>query len=196
MLAFAIAVFLLLITPGPGVLSAAGVGAAYGKASGVRYIAGLFLGTNLVALAVVFGLASVILTVPSIRNVFLVASAAYLVLLAWRIAFAGSRIAFIHKDNDPGIVAGILLQIINPKAYAVNTTLFTGFAFAPDSLLFETVAKFIIINSIWIPIHLLWLWAGISIQKLNLKPVVQSRINVFMAIAMLGVVLLAGLSII
>ena len=30
MLTFALAVFLLIITPGPGVLSLAGVGAAYG----------------------------------------------------------------------------------------------------------------------------------------------------------------------
>ena len=35
MLTFAAAVFLLIVTPGPGVLSTAGVGAAYGFRAGL-----------------------------------------------------------------------------------------------------------------------------------------------------------------
>jgi threonine/homoserine/homoserine lactone efflux protein len=52
MLTFAISVFLLIVTPGPGVLSTAGFGAAYGFKKSLRYVFGLFLGTNLVFLAV------------------------------------------------------------------------------------------------------------------------------------------------
>jgi threonine/homoserine/homoserine lactone efflux protein len=52
-LSFTLAVFLLIVTPGPGVLSTAGVGAAYGFRFGLRYVSGLFIGTNLVALAVI-----------------------------------------------------------------------------------------------------------------------------------------------
>ena len=62
MLAFCIAIFLLLISPGPGVLSTAGVGAAFGFRAGLPYVVGLFPGTNLVAIAVVSGLATVVLT--------------------------------------------------------------------------------------------------------------------------------------
>ena len=43
MLAFALAVTLLLITPGPGVLSIAGVGAAFGTAAGLRDVAIILL---------------------------------------------------------------------------------------------------------------------------------------------------------
>ena len=194
MLTFAIAVFLLLITPGPGVLSTAGVGAAYGKRAGLNYVLGLFIGTNMVALLVVTGVAAVVLSVPMVRNVLLVASAMYLLYLAYRIAFAGANLAFIEAKKQPGIKAGVLLQAINPKAYAVNTTLFTGFAFMSDSLLVETMIKFAIINAIWIPVHLLWLAAGIAVRQLNLAPNVQFVINIFMALAMLGVVVLAGFS--
>ena len=55
MLAFAVAAFLLLITPGPGVLSAAGVGAGFGVRPGLIYVVGLCLGANLVAVMVVGG---------------------------------------------------------------------------------------------------------------------------------------------
>ncbi|MGC9371262.1 MAG: LysE family translocator [Paracoccaceae bacterium] len=194
MLSFAAAVFLLIITPGPGVLSTAGVGSAYGFRFGLRYVLGLFIGTNLVSLAVISGLAAIVLGIPAVRTVLLVASAAYLLYLAGRIAFAGSRIAFIEAKTAPGATAGILLQLINPKAYAVNTTLFTGFAFYPDSLAVETAVKLLILNAIWIPIHLAWLYAGVALKRLELAAHHQFRINVIMALSMLAVVALALLS--
>lgn len=194
MLSFAAAVFLLIVTPGPGVLSTAGVGAAYGFRAGLGYVAGLFIGTNLVALAVITGLAALVLSVPAVRLVLMAASVAYLLFLAARIAFAGARIAFIEAKAAPGIGAGMLLQAINPKAYAVNTALFTGFAFYPASLAVETATKLVILNAIWVPIHLGWLWAGVVLHRLDLPEGRQRAINYLMAAAMLGVVGLALIS--
>jgi threonine/homoserine/homoserine lactone efflux protein len=196
MLAFCLAILLLLISPGPGVLSTAGVGAAFGFRAGLRYVVGLFLGTNLVAIAVVSGLATIVLANDWARNILLILSTLYLLYLAARIAFAGSKIAFIAADSKPGIRAGIFLQTINPKAYAVNATLFSGFAFMPESLLTETLLKFLIINLIWIPIHLLWLAAGNTAHQLNLRPRTQFLINCGMAVAMLSVVALALISLV
>ena len=195
MLGFVAAVFLLLVTPGPGVLSTAGVGAAYGFRAGLRYLAGLFIGTNLVSVIVISGLAAVVLSVPVIRTVLMVGSVGYLTYLAARIALAGARVAFIEARKAPGTMAGITLQIINPKAYAVNTALFTGFAFGTSTLFAETAIKLVIINAIWIPIHLGWLWAGVSLHRLNLSPRAQRVINMGMAGAMLAVVALAILSV-
>lgn len=194
MFAFAAAVFFLLITPGPGVLSTAGVGAAFGKTVGLRYVIGLFIGTNLVALAVVSGLAAIVLSMPWLRLTLLVLSVLYLLSLAARIALSGSEIAFIKSAREPGVRNGIVLQTINPKAYAVNTTLFSGFSLYADSIALETLIKFAIINAIWIPIHLLWLAAGISLKRLALNARTQRLINMAMAASMLIVVVLALLS--
>lgn len=191
MLTYAAAVVLLIITPGPGVLSIAGVGAAYGFRAGLRFLIGLFLGTNLVLAAVITGLAAIVLSLPAIRTVLMIASVAYLLYLAARIALAGSRIAFIEAKTAPAVGAGILLQVVNPKAYAVNTALITGFEFAPGNLVFETVSKIIIMNAIWIPIHLIWLWTGVTLHRLNLPERTQRLINFGMAGAMLAVVALA-----
>lgn len=191
MLTFAAAVFLLIITPGPGVLSAAGMGSAYGFRHGLRYVGGLFLGNNLVALAVISGLAAIVLGAPGVRGVLMVLSVAYLLYLAGRIALTGSKVAFIEARTPPGVVSGLLLQIINPKAYAVNTALFTGFAIFPGNLFAETLVKVLIFNAIWIPIHLLWLYAGAALHRLDLSEAAHRRINVAMALSMLGVVLLA-----
>lgn len=191
MLTFAAAVILLIITPGPGVLSTAGFGAAYGFRPSLRYVLGLFLGTNMVLLAVISGLAAVVFSVPGLRIVLMAASVGYLIYLAARIAFAGSKIAFIEAKTPPGVMGGILLQAINPKAYAVNTSLITGFGFAPENLPFELVMKVLIMNAIWIPIHLAWLWAGVALHRLDLPQQIQRRINIAMAGCMLAVVALA-----
>lgn len=191
MLSFAAAVFLLIITPGPGVLSLAGVGAAYGFRAGLRYFTGLFIGTNLVALAVVTGLAALILASTMIRTVLMIASTAYLLYLAYKIATAGSRIGFTAATRQPGIRDGVALQLINPKAYVVNTTLFSGFAFLPHSYVAEVGLKFLISNLIWASLHFLWLWVGARIKAMNLAPGTQRIINIFMACAMLSVVGLA-----
>ncbi|MEM7426790.1 MAG: LysE family transporter [Pseudomonadota bacterium] len=194
MLAFTTSLILLIITPGPGVLTTAGIGSSYGYSAGLRFLVGLCIGTNLTVLAVVTGIAAAILAVPVLRTVLLLASAAYLLYLAFRVAYAGSRVGFIRPENPPGIMTGIMLQLVNPKAYAVNTTLFSGFPFWPENLPAETAMKFLIMNVVWVPVHLGWLWAGVYLRRLGLPEKTQFAINILMAIALVLVVGLAILS--
>ena len=190
MLTFALAVFLLIVTPGPGVLSLAGVGGAFGFRQGFSFLTGLFIGTNLVCFAVISGLVTVMLTTPLIRTLLLILSAAYLGYLAFKIAFAGAKIAFIRMSK-PGLLSGLMLQLINPKAYAVNATLFSGFAFYPDSFFVETALKLLIANVIWIALHMLWLYAGVRLNRLELPAHKQRLINMLMAICLWAVVVLS-----
>tara|TARA_A100000164_G_C21819789_1_gene729765 strand:+ start:82 stop:672 length:591 start_codon:yes stop_codon:yes gene_type:complete len=191
MLNFSLAFFFLIITPGPGVLSVAGIGSAYGYKIGIRYILGLCLGTNLVALVVVSGLAATLLATTYLRPTLMVFSTLYLLFLAYKIASAGAEISFSKNDIKPGIIAGILLQLINPKAYVVNTAMFTGFLIYPNQFALEVILKFLIMNVIWFPIHILWLYLGVSLRKLKLSERTQRKINVFMAISLVFVVVLA-----
>ena len=191
MITFGLAVFLLLVTPGPGVLSLASVGAAFGFRAGIGYLSGLFIGNNLVCFSVIFGLATVMLANPVIRTALLIASAAYLGYLAFRIAFAGAKIAFIQVSK-PGLLAGATLQLINPKAYAVHITLFSGFAFYPSNFLVEVMLKLFIANVIWILLHFFWLHAGVMVNRLELPEGTQRVINFIMAVCLFVVV---GLSI-
>lgn len=194
MLTFALAVFFLIVTPGPGVLSLAGVGSGFGAPAGRRYLWGLAIGNNLVMLAVISGLAALVLADPRIRTLLFVASTCYLLYLAARIAFAGARIAFIERSAAPGVRGGILLQLINPKAYAVLTALFSGFDFMPEAVLSQMLFKIVIFNAIWFPIHFGWLWAGITLRAMALSASTQRAVNIAMAAAMVCVVCLAVLA--
>ncbi len=70
MATFAIAIFLMIITPGPGVLSLAGTGAGFGWRPGIFYLLGLFIGTNSVMIVVITGLKGVLFKIPFVEPVF------------------------------------------------------------------------------------------------------------------------------
>ena len=191
MIAFVFAIFLLILTPGPGVLSLAGVGAAFGWRQGFKYLIGLFLGYNIAFLATIFGLSAIMLANSTVRTVLLFVSVSYLGYLSIRIAFAGTKISFINISK-PGLLTGLTFQLINPKVYAVNMTILSGFAFYPQNFVIETSLKFLITNVIWFLLHSLWLYIGIRINQLQLPLHMQKNINIFMAISLVMVV---GLSI-
>lgn len=191
MLAFVAAAFFLLITPGPGVMTVAGSGAAYGFRAGLPYMVGVVLGSLLVMAAVVTGLAAFLLSYPPLRTALLIASAAYLLYIALRIATTGSKIAIVAADRPLGFLNGVAMQLINPKAYAVMTALFTGFAFLPDNTALEAMIKAVVFTSISFPVHAIWLFAGASLKRLALGPRATRIVNVCMALAMLAVVALA-----
>ena len=194
MIEFAAAVFFLILTPGPGVLSAAGVGAGFGFRAGFGYVFGLFLGNNIVASLVISGLAAILLGYEPLRLLLMGISTAYLFYLAMRIGFAGAEIGFIAAKHNPGARDGIILQLVNPKAYAVSTALFTSFAFYPENFTIEIVIKLLIFNAIWVPLHLLWLYAGVRVHQLSLTPQQTRWVNIAMAVSLAAVVLLSALS--
>lgn len=188
MIEFVIAVFFLLITPGPGVLTTAGIGAAFGFRAGFAFLAGLCIGGFITMMLVIAGVGAVVLAVPSLRVVLLIASVGYLVYLAFRIASAGAEVGFSPAKSALGFTNGLLLQFINPKAYVVATTLFSGFGFMPDAPVWEIIIKVLLVNAIWIPVHLTWLGFGTTLGGLNLSGGVQRVINIAMAASMLIVV--------
>jgi len=195
MVAFALAVFFMIATPGPAVLALAGVGAAFSFKDGLRFLIGLTIGYLLVWALVITGLASVVFSVSYMRTIFLIISSGYLIYLSFKIMMKGSKIAFIRPENLPNLFDGIILQLVNPKAYAFHSILFSGFVIFPNDIILETIWKFIIMNAIWIPLHLVWLFMGASIKKINLNPYIQRKINLVMGLSLFLVAILSFLSI-
>jgi threonine/homoserine/homoserine lactone efflux protein len=194
MIPFALAVFFMIVTPGPAVLALAGVGAAFSFKVGLKFLVGLTIGYLLVWTIVITGFASIIFSIPYMRTIFLIISSVYLIYLSLKIILRGSEIAFINPKRIPNLFDGIILQLINPKAYAFHSILLTGFVVFPDNFILETTWKFVVMNLIWIPLHIGWLILGSSIEKINLKPRIQKRINITMGSSLLIVALLSLIS--
>jgi len=193
MTSYIIISFLMMVTPGPGVLSLAGVGAGFGWRVGIMYLIGLFLGTNGVALLVVLGFKQFLFEIDGVELTFLVLSLSYLSFLSWRIATSDNKTGFKETSKAPKLYEGIFLQFVNPKAYVVQGHLFVVLSLGISSYNTEILTKFLIVNSIWIPIHILWLWLGISLKKWSLASKKQVWVNRGMGLALFAVVILSAI---
>ena len=193
MITYIIISFLMMVTPGPGVLSLAGVGAGFGWKVGMMYLIGLFFGTNGVALLVVLGFKQFLFEIDGVEITFLLLSLSYLSFLSWRIATSDNKTGFKQSLKAPRLYEGIFLQFVNPKAYVVQGHLFVVLSLGMASYSNEIIVKFIIVNSIWIPIHLLWLWLGISLKKWSLAVNKQIWVNRGMGLALFAVVILSAI---
>ena len=193
MITYIIISFLMMVTPGPGVLSLAGVGAGFGWKVGMMYLIGLFFGTNGVALLVVLGFKQFLFKINGVEITFLLLSLSYLSFLSWRIATSDNKTGFKQSLKAPRLYEGIFLQFVNPKAYVVQGHLFVVLSLGMASYSTEIIVKFIIVNSIWIPIHLLWLWLGISLKKWSLAVNKQIWVNRGMGLALFAVVILSAI---
>ena len=194
MITYIIISFLMMVTPGPGVLSLAGVGAGFGWKVGMMYLIGLFFGTNGVALLVVLGFKQFLFEIDGVEITFLLLSLSYLSFLSWRIATSDNKTGFKQSLKAPRLYEGIFLQFVNPKAYVVQGHLFVVLSLGMTSYSNEIIVKFIIVNSIWIPIHLLWLWLGISLKKWSLAVNKQIWVNRGMGLALFAVVILSAIT--
>ena len=193
MITYIIISFLMMVTPGPGVLSLAGVGAGFGWKVGMMYLIGLFFGTNGVALLVVLGFKQFLFEIDGVEITFLLLSLSYLSFLSWRIATSDNKTGFKQSLKAPRLYEGIFLQFVNPKAYVVQGHLFVVLSLGMASFNTEIIVKFIVVNSIWIPIHLLWLWLGISLKKWSLAVNKQIWVNRGMGLALFAVVVLSAI---
>ena len=193
MVTYVIISFLMMVTPGPGVLSLAGVGAGFGWRVGIMYLIGLFLGTNGVALLVVLGFKQFLFEIDGVELTFLFLSLSYLSFLSWRIATSDNKTGFKQSFKSPKLYEGVFLQFVNPKAYVVQGHLFIVLSLGILPYNLEIITKFIIVNSIWIPIHFFWLWLGISLKKWSLATNKQIWVNRGMGLALFAVVILSGI---
>ena len=193
MLTFAIAVFVLAATPGPALLSILGTGAAFGFRVGLKYVTGALVGANVVILLVISGLANFLEGLSQIRVILIFISLCYLSYIAFQIATSSSNSGLERTTNPVGFKDGVIIQLINPKAYAVALALFSGFPFSKQTLFVEIYLKLLLINVIFIPAYLAWLLTGVKLNSLNLSHKKARKVKITLALLMLVAALVSVL---
>ena len=181
MLTFSLAVTLLMLTPGPAVLMIANIGVNFDFRKGVPFVFGVIVGANVVALSVVLGIASVINTYTLLRLILLIISSIFIFYLAVKILMQNSVKETTSNFRKINFYDGLVLQILNPKNYIVQITLFSGFLIWNDNFILEAFIKLVIANMIWFPMHLLWLILGVTVKKMQLSRKSLKILNMVMA---------------
>ena len=191
MLTFSLAVTLLMLTPGPAVLMIANIGVNFDFRKGVPFVFGVIVGANVVALSVVLGIASVINTYTLLRLILLIISSIFIFYLAVKILMQNSVKETTSNFRKINFYDGLVLQILNPKNYIVQITLFSGFLIWNDNFILEAFIKLVIANMIWFPMHLLWLILGVTVKKMQLSRKSLKILNMVMAGSLLSFIAMA-----
>lgn len=149
----------MVATPGPANMVLLAAGARFGLRPALPFVAGVALGKQLIIWPIGLGLMAVIAQVPWLFAALKYASATYILYLAWRIA--GSRIApGAVEDAPPRFAAGLIVHPLNPKAWAMVSTGFTGFVAEGTEPLVATAVIAACLLAVQLVLHPLWCWGG------------------------------------
>jgi len=154
-LAFALATFIIAITPGPDMAlqmsRSINYGFRHGIACGFGAMSGIVVHTTLVA----FGISVLIVAAPPLFLALKIAGAVYLIWLAWQAITKGGgiRLAAAAK-REPTLwqsyATGIGINLLNPKVVLFFVTFLPQFVTAGDAdapaKLFFLGAEFILIS--------------------------------------------------
>ena len=195
MIAFIIAVFVLATIPSPALLSILAVGSAFGFRSGLLYTVGALLGANIVIILSIIGFASILAAAPNLKIFLSILSLGYLVYVAFQIARSKETLGKAEKKRSLSLTDGVIIQLVNPKAYAVGLALFSGFPLAAHSIHNEIQVKLIIVNSIFAPAYFLWLLLGETLHARLAVTKCNSTLNGSLAVLLIFSVLTAAISI-
>lgn len=129
LLALALFAFVSSITPGPNNLMLLASGLNFGFRASLRHMLGISIGFGLMLSALGLGLNAVLTEWPLVYTVLRFACIAYLLLLAWRLATAGSLSLDGRAAAQPmGFWAAAAFQWVNPKAWVMALSALTTYA--------------------------------------------------------------------
>lgn len=167
-MAFTVASVALLASPGPATLALAASGAVYGLKASLRFFSGIMIAVCITLTIVACGFLVIITQAPWLSDTMSLLAAAYILFLAYKIArtVPSSR---HDKMTGPTLAQGLILGLLNIKAYAVFAALFGGFALGIGGLR-ETLLKGLICVLIILIGDFLWLCAGSYLRNLFRHP--------------------------
>ena len=180
-LALVLAASVVMGSPGPATISVTAIGAAFGLRNSLRYASGIILGTVAVLLVVATGVTAVLISMPGVAPVLAVASAAYILYLAYKIATAPPLAARDSGAVLPTFLGGFLLAVANPKAYVAIAAVLAGSATAAGADALGVPARLAVLTLMIVAIHVLWLLAGAAFAQYLRQPLASRIINLVFA---------------
>ena len=177
-------------SPGPATISVAAVASAYGVRRSLAYLIGAIAGTTLVLFAVATGITATLLAVPALRTAVIIASAAYILWLAYHIATAPPLGESERSDAAPSLAGATLLAVANPKAWVAIAAVFASARLA-EAATVDAVVKTAVLSVMIVLIMVAWLLVGASLASMLRDPKRARVVNVTLAIVLVVTTALA-----
>ncbi len=176
--------FATSVTPGPNNMMLLASGVNFGFQRTVPHMLGISLGHALMVFLVGMGLAGVFLAQPLLVTALKVASVAYMLWLAWKIATAAAP-----KEGQVGgrpfsFGQAAAFQWVNPKAWAMALTATTVYAPGPGWAAMAAVAG--VFAAVNLPSVAVWAAMGQGLRRWLAVPGRLRVFNVVMAVLLVA----------
>lgn len=153
--AFALASFLIELTPGPNMTYLAIVTVAQGRRAGFATVAGVALGLAVIGLAGALGATAAITASETAWQVLRWGGIAFLLYLAWE-GWRGEKSEETSSETGYGkhFMRGLMTNLLNPKAAAFYVTVLPGFVTGTGTVLSQTLLLTAVYVAVATAIHL------------------------------------------
>ena len=162
-------IFAATVTPGPNNAMLLASGVHFGFVRTLPHLAGIAAGCALMVILVGLGLGGLIAASPLLYAVLRYAGAAYLLVLAWNIARAGSPAAGRGTDRPMRFGNAVAFQWVNPKAWIMVLGAVTTYA-PQDGFAAHVLLIAVLFPIIGLPTISLWAGCGVAMRRVLDRP--------------------------
>jgi threonine/homoserine/homoserine lactone efflux protein len=180
-----LAALAIMGSPGPSTISLVAAAGTHGTRRCLPYCAGLVLGTTAVLLAAATGVTALLLAVPALHWVLTLAAAGYILWLAYHLATARPAAAGSAPPRRPSLADGVVLGVINPKAWIAIAAVFTSARLSAAALP-DAALKVPLLALMIVLIHAAWLFAGRLLMPAMRHPARARAVNLTLAALLLA----------
>jgi threonine/homoserine/homoserine lactone efflux protein len=155
--------FVTSVTPGPNNMMLLASGVNFGLRRTVPHMLGISIGHAVMVFLVGLGLAGVFTAWPPALTVLKVASVAYMVWLAWKIAHAGAPGEGRSAAAPMTFLQAAAFQWVNPKAWAMALGAVSAYVTEPSVWAYAAVA--LVFAAVNLPSVTVWAAAGQALRR-------------------------------
>lgn len=181
---FAIFVFVMTGTPGPGNMLMMAIGQSQGFMRAIPFLIGTTLGCTFLNTSVALGLGEAFKMYPELSLILKIAGAAYILYLA--VKLFKLQAASPEEVTQLSIVEGILVHPLSPKSWAMSVAAYSQF-FSTLPMTLDTTALFVFtFMTGQITFHSLWCGFGAALFNSFKSERTRMAVTSSLVILMLG----------
>jgi threonine/homoserine/homoserine lactone efflux protein len=174
--AFALAAFIIELTPGPNMTYLAIVSVSHGWRAGFATVAGVALGLAVVGAIAAFGVAALIQSSDSLYEALRWAGVIYLFWLAYE-GWRGGEDGSSPRNDGANFLRGLITNLLNPKAAVFYVAVLPNFIDPGKPVLIQTLILSAVYVTIATAVHCMIVLLGGALEPLLTNPARETLIR-------------------
>jgi threonine/homoserine/homoserine lactone efflux protein len=155
--------FVTSVTPGPNNMMLLASGVNFGFRRTVPHMLGISIGHAVMVFLVGLGIAGAFTAWPPALTALKIASVAYMLWLAWKVAHAAAPGEGRAKGQPMSFLQAAAFQWVNPKAWAMALGAVSAYVAVPSVWAYATVAG--VFAAVNLPSVSVWAGAGQALRR-------------------------------